>query len=263
MNLAKLKKQLQSYGIGKTDSGVYLKSLELGPSTIAELAKVLGQNRVTVHSAVERLLEKGYLTQTKKGKRRLIVPADPKVFTKILEKKELEVKQMSDDLESIVSSLSVYNETERFQPSIRVYDGVQGFLQMTEETLEAKTDLLILNNSVKRFSEMFGPGKFEKWLEKKAKKGILTKLLLPPGSALEKIQKKKHLLNIAMKTVPSSENTSSAMFIWDHTAALTSFKQGRMSTTIIENQDIINMLRMTHELIWSKAAGRYKENTSS
>jgi sugar-specific transcriptional regulator TrmB len=124
----RLLSKMESFGLGSTDADIYLASLEIGPATIQELSKVTKLNRVTVHSAVERATRKGFFSESRKKNRRLIVPADPNVLRQIVERKERELQSMSDGIEQMIESLSGIQTTSRYFPTVRFYEGSEGFL---------------------------------------------------------------------------------------------------------------------------------------
>ena len=241
--------QLKTYGLGGTDAELYLASLELGSATVQELARKTGQNRVTTHSAVERLKEKSILTETRKGKRRLIVASDPKILRQLLEQKYLEVERMRSGIDSIVGTLQEFQTKGRYFPSVRFYEGVQGFVQMTEESLESKTDLLLFNY-IPTFQKYLGPDKLNDYLVRKGERGIWSKVLFPPGETTDLFYKNMNLYLTHIRIVPEEYVWNSSVFLWDDKAALASYKEGHFTTTIIENKDIAQMLRLMHSLIW-------------
>ena len=250
--LRRLNNKLKQLGFGETEAVVYMKSLELGPATVQEMAKKLSLNRVTVHSVVERLLEKGFLTESRKKTRRLIVAAAPKTLFRFVEKKKTEAEEMSRDLSDAVTLLEQFQTTSRFFPAVRFYEGTQGFQLMLEETLEAKNDVLVFSY-VPVFEKLIGREALEKNIAKRAARGIRSKLLFPPCEIAEHLYKKRGSYDIDVRLTPKELTWNAAVFMWNETIALASFKEGRLTTTFIDNKDIADMLRIMHCLMWGRA----------
>ncbi|HLD17620.1 MAG TPA: helix-turn-helix domain-containing protein [Patescibacteria group bacterium] len=247
-----IEKQLKAFGLGDTDAKIYLLSLQLGPSTVQELAKMNRLNRVTVHSAVERLIEKGFLFESRKGKRRLVVASDPKTLRRLAEAKKAEVERMTEGLEGVVELLEKFQSTDRYFPTVRFYEGTQGFHVMFEETYRAKSDVLVFSY-VPIFEKAVGEENLKTYFEKRAKHGIHTKLLFPPSEIAERIHKQRNPYNVEVRLIPKEYSWNAALFVWNDSVALHSLKEGRLTSTIVENKDIANMMRTMHALIWERS----------
>ena len=68
---------LQNLGLTEKEARIYLAALELGPSTVQEIAKKTGLIRTTVYNQIKILSEKGLLSELQEGKKRLIISQDP------------------------------------------------------------------------------------------------------------------------------------------------------------------------------------------
>ncbi len=241
---------LESFGIGQTDANIYLKALELGPSSVQEIAEATKQNRVTAHSAIERLREKGILKETRRKTRRLIMAADPEILRKLVERKQFELSQMSSGMDQVIEYLQKQQKTDRYFPTVTFYEGVQGFQLMLEETLKAKEEVLVLNY-VPVFEKIVGREFLADNILKRAKKQIATKLIFPKCEFANILNDKKWKYNVEVRLTPEEKKWNAALFLWNETVALVSFKEERLTTTFIENKDIAVMMRLMHELIWN------------
>lgn len=175
--LIRIQAQLKHFDCNATETTVYIKCLELGSSSVQEIAHGLRKNRVTVHSAIEQLIDKGLLVETRKGKRRLIAAEDPEVLYRLLEKKRNELNVMETNLDYVASLLKGISHSGN-KPSIKFYEGADGLKKMMEETLESKSDVLVFSY-VELLAEATDPIYLENYFKRRAKKRHTHAIDLP------------------------------------------------------------------------------------
>ncbi|MDP3975610.1 MAG: helix-turn-helix domain-containing protein [bacterium] len=249
----RLAAQLNQFGCNPREAQVYLQCSQLGPSSVQELARRMKMNRVTVHSAVEQMIEKGFLYETRKGKRRLIVAEEPDVLYRLLQRRKNELSMMEMNLDQVVKLLNSVHVSDRGVPTVRFYEGVEGFKKMLEETLSARGEVLVCTY-VQAFQAILEPEYLEHYYVRRAKKGIHTRLIFPPCPFVERIRKKIKQWNMTIRLLPPQLKWSSGFFLWNDTLALMSYTEGKLTTTIIENKDITDFVgKVMFELIWQQA----------
>jgi sugar-specific transcriptional regulator TrmB len=246
--------QLRQFGCSNLEAEIYLQSLQVGPASVQEVSQKLKKNRVTVHSAMRQLVDKGFLFETKKGKKRLLVAEEPIALFRILQKKKNDLDLMETHLDHVVKLLNSVQIVDRGQPTVRMYEGVDGFKKMLEESLTARGEVLVFTY-VDIFSEILDPNYLENYFKRRAKKGIHTRLIFPPCKFANRVYKKAKQYNIRVRLLPPELKWASGFFSWNDCVALMSYTEGRLTCTIIENKDIVYFIRkIMFELIWSHCA---------
>ena len=96
--LLKITRQLGSFGCTDREARIYLQCLQMGPAPVQEIASQLSENRLTTHSAIEKLVRKGLLAESRKGKRRVIVAEPPEIFNVLVQKKFSELKVLEESV---------------------------------------------------------------------------------------------------------------------------------------------------------------------
>ncbi|OGJ44581.1 hypothetical protein A2272_01940 [Candidatus Peregrinibacteria bacterium RIFOXYA12_FULL_33_12] len=253
LELNRIIRQLQNFACTEKEAQIYLKVLKIGPATVQEIAKALKNNRVTVYSATEQLKQKGLLYETKKGKKRLIAAEKPDVLYKIMQKKENDLNLMKINLDHLVGLLNKVDQIDRYIPVIKLYEDVNGFKKMLEETLEAKNEVLVFSY-VDVFAKLINPDYLENYFQRRAKKGISTRLIFPPCDFAYRVNQQAKKYKIQIRLLPEMYKWKSGIFAWNNYLAILAFTEGKLSCTIIGNQDIAHFYRhIIFELIWSIA----------
>lgn len=251
---------LKQFGCNQREAEIFLHCLQAGPSAIQEIARKLKQNRVTVHSSVQQLISKGFLYETRKGKKRLIVAEDPEVLERLIQKKENELKLLKDNLDFVMGSLVSMQNSDASVPTVKLYEGVDGFKKMLEETLTTKGDVFVFTY-VDLFSELLDPDYLEDYFVRRAKKNIYTRLIFPPCDFAYRVNKKAKEYKIQVRLLPANFRWKSGFFSWDESVSLKSFTEGTLTCTIIKNRDIAEFIQnVIFELCWQVAEPINEEN---
>ncbi|MBI4708813.1 MAG: hypothetical protein HY764_01255 [Candidatus Portnoybacteria bacterium] len=104
---------------------MYLASLELGQSTVQEIAKKAGINRPTSYFIIDGLIKKGLMSSFHKGKKQYFVAADPDNLEEILEKEKVNIDEKKKVLGKILPQL-------------------QSLIEIRENTANESSDFIIV-----------------------------------------------------------------------------------------------------------------------
>lgn len=128
-------KILEQIGLSEKEAKIYLKLLELREALPSTLAKRANVKRPTTYVILEQLLQKGLVSHVKKGKLFYFRAQSPH---SLLEDQQKKYK----DLEKALPELINLNEKYTATPQMSVYEGEKGLIQIMEDTLTTKTELL-------------------------------------------------------------------------------------------------------------------------
>jgi sugar-specific transcriptional regulator TrmB len=242
------KKVLQSLGLSKEESSVYLAGLELGETTVQILSRKAEVKRPTTYKILEKLTDNGLFYQTFKGKKRFFNAESP-------EKLKSSLKQKEVDLEKILPELkSIYN-IPGIKPKIKFYEGLAGAISVYEDTLiSTKEGDTILNyTSINNLFEIFPKDYAKEYFEKRVKKNITVKVITPDCKESKEWQKnaEKELREIILTPENNQNLFTGDTEIYGDKVALISYKENFMAI-VIESKEIANMQRFIFNLAWDK-----------
>ncbi len=253
VEINRVKTQLAKFDCNEREVEIYLESLKIGLSTIQDLAKSLKMNRVTVHSAIEQLIEKGLLFESRKKKKRMVMADDPSVLKRMLQQKHNELNLIEGNLDYTIDLLSKINRVDASRPTVKFYEGVSGFKQMLEETLEAKTEFLVYNTG--RFiAEAVEIGYLDDYMRRRGEKKINSRLLFPSLDYAKIWARKPKDYRVRVRVAKEDPKWIGGYFAWDEKVALLSFSEGLQTCTILENKDLAYFFRnVVFEMAWKLA----------
>ena len=173
---------LEDIGFTNAEIKVYLALLELGTATAGPILEKSKLQNSVVHMTLNKLIEKGFVTFVKEGKRNQYQATNPKnIISYINEKKER--------FEEILPELLLKQQMAKQKPEIITFRGIKGIKELLVELLEAGgKEHHTFGSTVK--SLMLGDAWWVNYHKKRAAKGIRAKLLFNKSLASWKAEVK-------------------------------------------------------------------------
>lgn len=112
-------KELQEFGLTKSEAIVYQSLLKLGLCTVRDISKHSGFHRTNIYDILEQLREKGLVTTISEGKTMKYKISDPSNLYNLLEEK----KELLDKIFPLIKEL-YHASAEKIQ--VEVYKGKEG-----------------------------------------------------------------------------------------------------------------------------------------
>lgn len=221
---------------------VYLASLELGGSTVIEIAKKSGVKRTTCYDILLDLIKKGLISETVKGKKRLYIGEDPEKIQKDLQKKESLFSEILPQLKSIHNVSGV-------KPKIRYFEGKEGLMEAYDDALKYSGEIVAFGSE--DVYRILGRDWIEDYIKRRVKKGIRVRAILPSTEYLENEifvrdqQQLRSCKSIEKEKYPFSIEID----IYGHQkVAMISNKE--QLAVIIESSEIYNTMKFIFEILW-------------
>ncbi len=95
------KEVLQQLGFTEYEATIYLMLLQQGHISAYQLAEKTGMYRQATYDALNRMVEKGYVSSVKEGKAQLFQAVSPELILELLQEKTESLKQILPDLISL------------------------------------------------------------------------------------------------------------------------------------------------------------------
>lgn len=136
-----LKRKLVEFGLSDKESNVYLAMLELGPSSVQDIAKKGGVNRATTYVMIEALKRRGLVSSVEHGKKTFFASESPQHLLGIVGKELREAEEKKQRLENLMPQfMGLFNGIED-KPKVRYFEGEEGLIACREAVFElAKVD---------------------------------------------------------------------------------------------------------------------------
>lgn len=237
-----LEAQLADLGIDEKQAKVYLACLELGASTVQELAEKSGVKRTSIYNFLDDMKAQGLLTEVTQGNRVLLIPEDPHVLVKRAEQRVKKVTDLLPDL------MGIFNQPGH-KPKVRYYEGVKGLEGIYEDILHTKeSPIYAFSDYEKMFQSMD-----EEIMWGFAKRRAAQKLRFlcitkagPEGDRVKELDEEQVRETRFVKDIDLDTDIN----IYGNKVALLSFRRP-YAGVIIEDNAIAKSMKGIWKLVWN------------
>jgi len=175
-------KILEDIGLTNAEIKVYLALLELGTASAGPILDKTGLQNSVVHMTLNKLVEKGFVSSIKEGKRNQYQAANPKHIIEFLNEKK-------ERFEEILPELLLKQHLAKAKPDIVTFCGIRGIKELLLELLDAGGREHHTFGSTAK-SLMLGDEWWVSYHKKRAQKGIVAKLMFNESLAYWKAEVK-------------------------------------------------------------------------
>lgn len=168
---------LKQIGLNEKQAQIYVACLELGETSIKEIAKKSGVKRTTIYDFIDDMVNSGFIKQTVKGKKKRYVATEPDELKIVIKKREALLSQ-------ILPQLNLLSNVDRTKPKIWFYNGVEGLKEVYSDTLNYKGEILAISGE--DVIKVVGLDWILSYIKKRVKKGIQVKGIAATTDFLKK-----------------------------------------------------------------------------
>lgn len=244
--------QLQQLGLSEKEAKVYLASLELGSSSVQEIAHKAGINRPTAYFQIELLIKKGLMSSVTKGKKRYFSAESPEQLIRLLDIQEKEVKSKRDSFQKFLPELEKIFDLSEEKPKVRFFEGIEGFEAMQADILKTKRKTLEVVIPIDEVEKVF---RAYPEFSKKRKSAAVPVRTIYTSQKKNGLSSKEDLIERRFVPIEKFPFSAEIDIYSDDKVAIFSMKN-KLVGVIIENNEIVNTLRLIFNLAW-EAAEKY------
>ncbi len=176
---------LEDIGLTNAEIKVYLSLLELGTATAGPIIEKSGLQSSVVHMTLNKLIEKGFVSFVKEGKRNHYQASNPKHISDYIEEKK-------EKFERMLPELLLKQRATKQRPEVVTFRSIRGVKELLNELLDSGGKEHHTFGSTKE-SLILGDAWWVAYHKKRSSKGVEAKLLfnesLKPWAAEKKYPK--------------------------------------------------------------------------
>jgi len=124
--------RLLELGLTDKEASIYLAMLELGPSSVQEIALKAGIIRTSAYDLLKELQQRGLVSSVEQGSRVVYTAESPKILQSFLERQGKELEERHRKMaESLPFFMALYNSLPD-KPRVRYFEGPEGVIAIRE-----------------------------------------------------------------------------------------------------------------------------------
>lgn len=248
--------KLIDFGLSEKEAKVYLALLELGSSSVSEIARRARVARTNTYHLLNALQSYGLVSSNESKSSKVVFSAEkPESLIHMMREKLHEAERRYSEVKDLLPQIkSIYHDPEQ-KLSVRYYEGVEGIITAYEDTLSSKTK--ILGYASVEHQHSFFPGYFPEYYERRTKKKIAVDCFLAETRDSLRIKSldKKHLRKTQI--IPEKFKISPEINIYDDKVAVLSLKE--KFGVIIQSSEVADAFRKMFVLAYERAEQYDKE----
>lgn len=239
---------LKQLGIDKRGFKVYKILLQLGPSSIRQIAERSGVNRGTTHELLKMLITKGLVSYRLQGKRRHYLAEHPEKLIQIINEKKTSLRKIS---KALVNNIVPTLNTQKFiytKPTVRFYDREEGIEQVLKDVLltvgnqKDKQYFAFSAQPIRKYLYRVYPNFTKHRIKKKIKVNVIA---LGKGGEEALLSERKWLPEINKQSIPSY-----IIIYVDKLALISIAKEELPYAVVIEEQGLTQSMKLIFTTLW-------------
>lgn len=248
----KIEAMLTRLGLNESERDIYMASRYLGPSTVIQLSQYTDIKRVTAHSNVDKLLQMWLLVDIRHGKKRLIQAASTEALQWLIEAKKFEIEQIESQLQSVTPLFGQIERLAQNFPKVRMFQGMEGINTVLLEMARDGHDVMTMSDA-HSMNQLIDTKTLHRSYQKRAQAGVTTQMIFPEGFTDFWHIERDESYDVTIRTLARDYMTQGGVELrWDK-IALHSYKEWFVTTTIVENTEIAQLVRMMFWSMWREA----------
>ncbi len=242
-----LRAVIEQLGYSPHEVAVYLAALELGGSTVTEIAAKAKLPRTTVNLVIRSLQKKGLMNAFLKQRRQIWAAENPEKLVIALKESEAALKIVLPELQSLRHDTGV-------KPTVRTYGGAQEIRQIMNDILESKHHISAML-AWDDWTNLLGASYLEDFIETRYRHYLRIRLLTPKSKAAVALKQKDNQELRITQFLPETISITNANFIYANKVAIISLNKKRPVGILIEDADIHHTMEVLFEGLWRQSGG--------
>ncbi len=246
-------------GLSEKEAKVYLALLELGSSSVTEIARRARVTRTNTYHLLNALQSYGLVSSTESESSKAVFSAEkPDRLLYMMKERLDKADRRYREVEQILPDLrSIYHDPEQ-KLRVRYYEGVEGIITAYEDTLSSKGKILGYASVEQQHS--FFPGYFPEYYERRTKKDIPVECFLAESEDSLRIKSLDRKHKRTTLIIPKKYSISPEINIYDDKVAILSLKE--KFGVSIESHEVADAFKKMFALAYERAGQYDKEITT-
>jgi HTH-type transcriptional regulator, sugar sensing transcriptional regulator len=234
---------MKTLGVSEAELSVYLATLELGQAQIQEISRKSGVKRTSIYNFIDNLLARQFLSELKKGRRKLYSAAHPSALLHIQKSRVV-------SMERLIPELLAINNNARNKPRVSFHEGKAGMQEVYNIALHDKQTIYAWEDLDRMLAIL--PDFLRKYaVERSAKNIPLRSIMRDTPLAREFVQKNNVELSRDSRFV-ESEEFGTDIEVFGNKVALFSLRKDFPFAVLIDDAGIAKTLKIAWTELWDR-----------
>ena len=236
--------ELKALGLDEKEIKVYLAALKLGPSKNEEISREAGIIRTTCHSILQKLKQRGMISNIKKDNINIFEAADPTHLVEMLDEKKKKV-------ETILPRLNQLRKHSPTKHEVTFFEGKSGVKTVIDDILSKKNRKFEVFGSYRFFKDL-SPVYALQYFKKKVQRNISSRGITFRTKENLKA-KNKDKKELRESRFINENEVNAGCFVYDDKVALVSCGKDGHRGYIIQDESLSKLHKLFFKYMWKQS----------
>lgn len=241
---------LKNFGLSEKEIAVYLALIELGPSSVRDIAQKSKVNRGTTYDILKSLISLGLVSYYNKETKQYFVVEPPERLLAAIDQKQENLLEVRQNIEQSLPLIQTLFNQQGGKPTVKLYEGLKGVRSILEDVLETvekavdKEYYVYSSTSIRKNVYLA----MKDFSARRVKKNIAVKAIaLGDGGKLVGLDERKWM------DLPGEGLKATYELIYEGKVAHLSLDKGENPVgVVIQNEEIYQTQKLIFTNIWAK-----------
>ena len=243
---------LMGFGLSQDEVMIYLVLWKKGDLSALNISRETKLSRTKVYRLLDKLIEKGLVSQRVGDWGMKFVASDPMQLEIIVKRQEDKVKLLREQVEGLIEKLRAQVKEGKGNSKVLFYEGVKGLERVNFNLLRAKGEFLSMEVDS---ANMYLPQKVAEELRRSLVEKRIRNRLLTNKKELSGFTNIKEYLELVEARWIEKEKlrVRGDVFIYNEVVAMCNYIKGEVFCVEIYNPNLAAMQREMFESVWQGA----------
>ena len=253
--MKKVTDYLVQLGLSEIEARLYQGLLEISPCTVMDVADHVSVKRITAHFGIANLINKGLVSESRRGARRRIIVEPPEHLNYLIEQKEKNIKRIKNDYPDILKTIysSIFQTSASENINIKYYEGKDTIKSLYKEILSAKKIFAFVNSNKIQAIFPENATMFDKALKYDPEKEIWD--IFEATKETRKIVKHRIDRHHYCFFPPNVAFSDFDFVIFDNSVAMIYLHIDKPYAIVSHSQAMASGLKAIHSIVWKVLSG--------
>jgi len=252
-----------AFGLSEKEAKVYLALLELGMAPAAAIAQTAGVKRPSAYVILDNLMKQGFVSLAQDANIQQYLATSPDIFLRLAEKRADRETGLHNRIKNLIPELKgLYKETKS-KPKVRVFEGKEGLMLALGEALENNKEKVVRAFSSGENILRLVQEEIMLWIKVGAQRGIRLDAIYVENKATRLLVDMYPRIYKVVFVSKKNYISPVDMMIWGNKVGYLTINKNKITTIIIEGEEIGTVMKGMFELAFDEArkrGGKYEEN---
>lgn len=236
---------IEQLGYPPSEVRLYLAALDMGESTITDLASKVGMPRTSVSGILEDMLKRGLMHNYIKRKRKYWVAENPEKLMILLKEREAALKSIMPELQA-----KRFSHGGRFV--VQIYNGPTQIKLIMDDVIDTKHHILAIV-SWDEWKVLLGNEFVEDFIERRVQHFLKVRLLTGHTASADELKKADEQNLRHTRFLPPNTAINNSIFIYGNKLAIISLNKRQPMGIVIDDLEIAHTAEVMFEALWMQS----------